>query len=269
MKILSTEEVFEILRKHDLWRAGDSVHGRKANFSNTDISYMGFYNRDLRGVDFIGAKCMGTRFSRCWLNDADFTDANLNLAQFLGCMATDADFSFANMTHATIKRSSFNNITVRDANLTEVEIAESSVFNVWFAAAKNVEDDIIPLNCPESGSFRAYKKVVFPVLEYYPCSDAYMREWREAIAVLEIPENAKRTSSTGMKCRASEAKVIEFLTLEGKPMNISVAKSKYDRNFVYVKGATVRPELPFNDTRWSECTSGIHFFMRFKDAVNY
>ena len=53
------------------------------------------------------------------------------------------------------------------------------------------------INCPEIGSFMAFKKL----------GDGL-------IAKLEIPEYAKRSSATSRKCRASEVKVLEIFSID-------------------------------------------------------
>ena len=95
----------------------------------------------------------------------------------------------------------------------------------------------------------------------------------EKIAVLSIPANAQRNQDEDddYKCRASEAKVLRIEHLDGKKMVLKkgvVAKSGYDPKFAYKVGTTVRPKEEF-DTGSYACASGIHFFMRREDAVNY
>ena len=78
------------------------------------------------------------------------------------------------------------------------------------------------------------------------------------ICKLLIPAASKRSNATGRKCRAEYAVVIEG---EGV--------SSYDPTFVYKIGETVRPCGPFNEDRWNECASGIHFFITRKEAEEY
>lgn len=47
-----------------------------------------------------------------------------------------------------------------------------------------------------------------------------------------------------------------------------VAISKHDSSFVYRIGETVEV-TDFDQNRWNECSTGIHFFMNREDAVKY
>ena len=75
------------------------------------------------------------------------------------------------------------------------------------------------------------------------------------ICKLRIPAEAKRSNATGRKCRAEYAVV-----LEGNGF------SQHDPGFEYRVGETVRPREPFDDDRWNECASGIHFFLTRQEA---
>ena len=46
------------------------------------------------------------------------------------------------------------------------------------------------------------------------------------------------------------------------------AVSKYDNNFIYEVGRTVTVDN-YDDNRWNECSTGIHFFITRKEAVDY
>ena len=88
------------------------------------------------------------------------------------------------------------------------------------------------------------------------------------IVVLEIPEDAKRLSATGRKCRCNKAKVLEIQNIDGTKANVTKVASNYDSNFVYEVGKTVSVDN-FCEDRWDECSPGIHFFINRQEAVNY
>ena len=108
-----------------------------------------------------------------------------------------------------------------------------------------------PLACQEKGSFIGYKK----------CRN-------DLIVELEIPEDAYRCSATSKKCRCSKAKVLSITNLDGSESTSDVAVSKYDSSFVYRIGGTLEV-TDFDQNRWNECSTGIHFFMNREDAVKY
>ena len=117
------------------------------------------------------------------------------------------------------------------------------------------------LNCPEEGSFIGFKKANRTVGN---CN------YRDVIVKLQITEDAKRSSATTRKCRCSKAVVLGFYDLDHNelPNDITV-ESKYTSSFKYVVGETIEPLEPYEENRWIECASGIHFFMTFDEAVNY
>ena len=108
----------------------------------------------------------------------------------------------------------------------------------------------IPYACPDFGMFIGFKK-----------ASGY-------IVVLEIPEDAKRLSATGRKCRCNKAKVIEIQNIDGTKANVTKVASDFDSDFVYEVGKTVSVDN-FCEDRWEECSSGIHFFINRQESVNY
>ena len=140
------------------------------------------------------------------------------------------------------ERADLREANLRGANLREANLRE----------AKEIPDYVCPLNCPETGSFIGYKK-------------AYTDN--SVIVKIEITEDAKRSSATTRKCRCSEAKVLEIASLDGTKQ-YEEAYSVYDKSFVYRVGETVEVE-DFDEDRWNECSTGIHFFITRAEAVNY
>lgn len=89
------------------------------------------------------------------------------------------------------------------------------------------------------------------------------------IVKLLIPADAQRSNSTGRKCRASKARILDLQDLDGDSLPPdTTAHSQYDRSFPYRKGETVHVE-DFDTNRWNECAPGIHFFITRIEAVEY
>jgi hypothetical protein len=81
------------------------------------------------------------------------------------------------------------------------------------------------------------------------------------IVKLLIPENAKRSSAFGRKCRAEFVDVLEVI-------NGSVGISLRDGITTYIVGERVTANS--FDLDWSkECSPGIHFFITRTEAENY
>lgn len=104
--------------------------------------------------------------------------------------------------------------------------------------------------CPTDGSFIGWKK-----------ASGY-------IVKLQIPEDARRSSAGGEKCRCDKAYVVEIQNADGTKADIETIHSNHDANFVYTVGATVEVS-DFDGDRWNECAPGIHFFIDRRAAVEY
>lgn len=89
------------------------------------------------------------------------------------------------------------------------------------------------------------------------------------IVKLLIPADVQRSNSTGRKCRASKARILDLQNMQGDSLPPdTTAHSQYDRSFPYRKGETVSVEN-FDTNRWNECAPGIHFFITRREAVEY
>lgn len=60
------------------------------------------------------------------------------------------------------------------------------------------------------------------------------------------------------------------VTIDGRQLDGGIKVfSSYDEDFTYANGFVVEPTEPFDDNRWNECASGIHFFITREEAVAY
>jgi len=81
------------------------------------------------------------------------------------------------------------------------------------------------------------------------------------IVKLKIPMEAKRSNASGRKCRAEWAEVI---SIDGSDVGIS----SHDGETEYRAGAKVVANK-WDDNRWNECSTGIHFFITREEAEAY
>ena len=84
----------------------------------------------------------------------------------------------------------------------------------------------------------------------------------KVIVKLLVPSAAKRSNSTGRKCRAEYAKVVEVVGAEYGVTNEHGPLTEYR------VGEIVRADK-WDDNRWEECSNGIHFFITRWEAENY
>jgi len=260
---MKREDLQKILEKHRLWL--DDCGGECANLSGADISGANLIGVDLSGANLSGADLSGTTLSDADLSCANLSDANLSNADLRGADLSGATLGsaylrFANLRGANLREASLSGADLRGTNLRGAYLVGASLCganlcganlcgaNLIRANLSNVEYDehtaFFALQCPEEGSFVAWKK----------CRD-------DVIVKLLIPEDAKRSSATSRKCRASKAVVLEVIGAEK-------AISTNDEDFVYEVGKEVIPDS-FDEDRWSECSHGIHFFITRKEAENY
>lgn len=133
---------------------------------------------------------------------------------------------------------------------------------IWFkrfgAPVSWINPDDYPLICPEQGAFIGYKAGI-------TISDGG-KAFIPCLITLYIPEDAKRSSAYGNKCRCDKAKVLDIRTFGGQRRDSAI--SYYDRSFVYTKNKEI--SVPdFDEDRWHECAPGIHFFMSEQEALDY
>ena len=132
-----------------------------------------------------------------------------------------------------------------EANLRRANLRGADLCGADLCGAKGAY-----MACPTDGSFIGWKKASGYVVK------------------LQIPEDARRSSAGGEKCRCDKAYVAEIQNADGTKADIEAIHSNHDNNFVYTVGATV--EVPnFDDCRWNECAPGIHFFIDRRAAVEY
>ena len=233
----------KILEEHLLWLNGKG--GSRANLRNADLSDADLRDADLRGANLRCANLRDANLRGANLSNADLRDADLRDAYLRDANLRDADLRDADLHGANLRCANLSNADLRDADLRDADLCEASIDQMMW----NIYTVFYPLQCPESGSYIGYKKASGLVVE------------------LEIPADARRSSATSRKCRASKAKVLSITDINGNPAGGQV-KSDYDPNFVYAIGETVEV-TDFDDNRWNECSTGIHHFITRAEAVIY
>lgn len=233
MHRVSAEELREFLNSR---KTGERVVLREAEFRGMDLT-----GWNLSHVDF--ALCS---FQETILNGVDFHDSSVENALFDGCPLRGADFRNANMRTA-----SFRNCDMRECR---IEGADLYGAVLEYARLTGIHSDEntkwFRLYCPEEGAFLGYKKCV-----------------GDRLVQLLIPADAKRTSATRASCRCSRAKVLTIKSFDFKE-NYDEAWSLVDENFVYRRGEWVEVKN-FNEDRWMDSTTGIHFWLTREEAEAY
>lgn len=271
MRKIDEAKLNKILSNHELWLM-DETNGIRADLSGVDLSDANLRGADLRyanlrgayieGANLYGAILYGVNLGCANLRGANLKSANLKSANLrnvnLGCAdLSGADLRNANLWNADLRYTNLSGANLRDANLGRADLSDADLSDADLSCANlgstdlsRVKNIFFPMACPEKGSFIAFKKAGCYIIELF------------------IPSNAKRCSATSRKCRCSKAKVISITTLSGDKTNITEVYSNYDPNFIYKLGEYVEVKN-FDDNRWNECSTGIHFFITRQEAVNY
>ena len=222
--------ISEILRKHKMWLSNE-IGGEYANLRDANLC-----GADLRGANLCGADLRG----------ANLCDANL-----CGANLCDANLCDANLCGADLRGANLCGADLRGANLCDANLCGADL-----RGAKNIDKltwsiytTFYPMQCPEEGEYVAWKKA------------------DNKIVKLKITENAKRSSATSRKCRASEALVLDIQSIDGVE-HFEFVSSDRDKNFIYRIGEIVRVD-DFDEDRWNECSTGIHHFITREEAVKY
>ena len=187
-----------------------------------------------------GANLRGAVLYGANLRNADLYGANLYGADLCGAVLYGANLYGANLRNADLYGADLYGADLRGANLYGADLCGADLRGVRGAY----------IACPTDGSFIGWKK-----------ASGY-------IVKLQIPEDARRSSAGGEKCRCDKAYVVEIQNADGTKADIDTIHSNHDANFVYTVGATVEVS-DFDDDRWSECAPGIHFFIDRRAAVEY
>ena len=167
-----------------------------------------------------------------------------------------ADLSRADLSRANLSRANLSGANLYGANLSRANLYGANLYGADLSGANHldaVKNLFYPICCPESGAFVGWKKA-WAGVDF-------------AIVELQITEDAKRCSSSGRKCRCSKAVVLSIKSIDGE-QSFDRAVSNRDRTFVYEVGKTVSVDN-FDENRWNECSTGIHFFITREEAVRY
>ncbi len=233
MRKLSQEKFKEILKTR---RAKERLVLKEIELFNMD-----FTNLDLSNIDFSFSAFHKIRF-----DEASLEYSSVFNALFDECTARKTNFRHANLECAALRYADMTGCNIEGANLYGAVLEHAKLEGIisdentkWFR-----------LHCPEKGAFLGYKKC-----------------FNDLLVQLLIPADAKRSSATLPSCRCNRAKVLTIKSFDYEE-SYKEAWSLVDENFVYRVGEWVEVEN-FNEDRWMDSTTGIHFWMTREEAKKY
>ena len=256
--IITQEELDKKLILHEKW-LNKKEDGKQLNLSkviceNLDISWSILTQAIFNNVDFINCKFYDTQFI-----DVIFTQ----------CLLQDSSYSESTIVNSFFKRCTLTNLRINNSYFDNNFFINTEIKNIE-PNTLNILNDQIPIHCPEEGEFIGFKKAYLRKVVVYKqddCHNYYDVLYHPILIKLRIPSDAKRCSATSNKCRCNKAEVLEITDYTGNNSYLK-AYSNYDHNFEYEVGKFVEVK-DFDDNRWNECSTGIHFFLTKNEAMMY
>ena len=268
--ILEGENIEAILKKYGLnCLSGADLSGadlRGANLCDANLRDANLYGADLRGADLSGADLRGANLCDANLRGANLSDANLrgadlSDANLRGANLSDANLYGADLYGADLRGADLRGANLRGADLRGANLRDANLCDANLRGADLPELTIAKTSILPDGDIIGWKKAYVADMPPTP-----------VIVKLLIPSDAKRSNSTGRKCRANKARILDLQDLQDRQGNSlppdTTAYSSFNPDFTYRKGETVSVE-DFDTDRWNECAPGIHFFITRIEAVNY
>jgi len=188
------------------------------------------------------------RYTKAVLKTVD--SDSLISADLYGAYLYGADLRSASLYGADLRSASLYGADLRSADLRSADLRSADLYGANLRSADLRSASLNPVDaarlttCPSSGSFTAFKK----------CNGG-------VIVKVLIPEDARRSSATGRKCRAEFVDVLEVF---GADFGVS----QHDQKTRYEVGKRVTCDSWCED-RWQECAGGIHFFITREEAEDY
>ena len=254
MRNIKQEELNKILQKHEMWLKGEEG-GERADLSGSDLKDADLECANLKRADLSGADLSGTDLEDINLEFTKLCDANLEYANLYNANLSYSDLRGADLRGADLTDASLRGADLRDTNLSYSDLSGTNLWNADLRGTNlediktNIHTIGYSLACPKEGSFISYKKA------------------GKYIVKLLILEDSKRSSATTSKCRCDKARVLDIEDIKTGE-KIKKINSDFDPGFIYSLGEIVSVDN-FDDNRWNECSTGIHFFVNKENALNY
>ena len=205
---------------------------------------------NLRGADLSGSNLCGANLSGADLRGADLRETDLRETDLRGANLSGADLSGSNLYGANLSRADLCGADLSGSDLCGADLSGANLFRADLCNVKfnQLTSFLLPI-CPD-GEFIAYKKA------------------NKHIIVLKILKTSKRSNATSLKCRCDKAKVLKIEKIDGTISELTQITSDYDSAFLYKLGKIVKVKN-FDENRFNECSTGMHFFINRQSAVNY
>ena len=211
-----------------------------------DFSRSRFSHLNLAGVDLSGLNMEWSDFEDVSFAGADLTGVNLANVRCVNTSFAAANLRDADLSGAALRGCDLHNAHIEGAHLYSANLEHARLDGI-------VDDErtqFFRLYPPATGAFLGYKKC-----------------FNDLLVQLLIPADAKRTSATLHSCRTNKAKVLSIKNFDGS-RSYDEAMSLVDPNFIYRVGQWLEVGN-FNEDRWFDSTTGIHYWLTPEEAMAY
>ncbi len=278
LKTITQEELKSILDIHEKYLNGD-INGKRADLRYADLSYANLRSADLRYANLRYADLINANLTNANLRSADLRYANLRYADLINANLRYADLRYADLSHADLINANLRgveltNANLRYANLSHADLSHADLTNADLRYANLTNANLSHTDLRSTKNIPSYIDSITNILPEgdiigYKKARLYKTVGVHVIVKLLIKSDAKRSNATGRKCRCNECIVLDITDLNGNQIDPDlIVVSVYDSSFIYKIGETIKVDN-FDDDRWNECSSGIHFFITRQEAKNY
>lgn len=227
---------------------------RKVDPLDRVMAFQSYCNEEKRGS-------LHAVFRWCDLRGKTFKGVDFRYADFRGCDLSSTTFIDCN----------FLGVQAKGANIDGVQVCVSvqAIIPIDLSYQLFCENemrwDVIE---QDGGLMRLYGiPRIIPTEDIVGYKFARAETWKPVIVKLHIPATADTAIYEGMKCRASEAYVLDIYDLEGKKYSSAVSCLCY-QSLTYNVGEWVFPD-DWLDNPTIECGAGIHFFLTEAEAIEF
>lgn len=164
------------------------------DFRNCDLHFAVFHNVSFGDCYFYRLITQLTRFENC-----DFTQAYMTDFTFDNCVFSQCNFTRCDMENVVFKSCSFIDCDFKGAELPPFFYPHQMI------GCKNIP--YMPMACPEEGEIIGYKIASSKQIQNLRNFLSHRKNLAPAnvLVTLKIPDDAKRSSAGGRKCRCDKA----------------------------------------------------------------
>ena len=201
-------------------------------FRGADLSNLDLKNSNFSFSDLSGVNFTNSEMTGAWMYEVNLTGANLQNTCLMGAVLNAADLSRANLVGANLVGAELYGANLTGAILPDYQIPQACELEGFKAVANGL------------------------------------------ILKLMIPLDVARTGVLASnKCRAERAMVVgvyreDGVALTAGELEFTPLRSGHDYKFTYKVGEYAVAHSYEDDPR-DDCAGGIHFFLKFEDAVIY